>query len=173
MYNMLIQGFANGMTGFEIYAAIGMYDMDLWLAMRNAIEVMVPHEDLICDGAPGPLSTFSETATAAVVSAMAEQDGSGLLIASSTIPHGLPTSWTATVHGADASWLLCDVVTLKSTAVSSGGAVTWAHPAEAGSVLVMSKATPCHSAKQARKTDDEATGSAKGKIHRVGPKFAS
>lgn len=160
MFNMLIQGFANGMTGFNVYTSLGMYDMDLWLAMRDAISVVTPYEDLLCDGTPTSLSTFSETTAAAVVSAMAEQDGSGLLIASSTVPHGLPTSWTATVHGADASWLLCDVATLKSATVSTGGAVKWAHPAESGSVLVMSKATPCHSSKQAQKTDDEAPGAA-------------
>jgi hypothetical protein len=160
MFNLLIQGFANGMTGFNVYTSIGMYDMDLWLAMRDAISAVTPYEDLLCDGTPAPVSTFSETAAAAVVSAMAEQDGSRLLIASSTIPHGLPTSWTATVHGADASWLLCDVVTLKSATVSSGGAAKWTHPAEPGSVLVMSKTTPCHSARQAQKTDDDTPGAA-------------
>ena len=102
MYNMLIQGFASGMTGFNVYTSIGMYDMGLWLAMRDAIDVVTPHEDLLCDGAPAALTTFSDTAAVAVVSGMAAKDGS-LLIASSTIPHGSATSWTATVSGADAS----------------------------------------------------------------------
>lgn len=157
MYNILIQGFANGMTGFNVYTSIGMYDMDLWLAMRDAIHVMTAHEDLLCDGAPASLTTFTDTADPAVVSGMMQKDGSALIIASSTVPHGQATSWTATVAGADASWLLCDVVTLKSVSVSSSGSAKWTSPAEKGTVLFMSKTTPCHSQKSSLKTDDESS----------------
>lgn len=136
--------------------------MDLWLAMRDAIHVMTAHEDLLCDGAPASLTTFTDTADPAVVSGMMKRDGSALIIASSTVPHGKATSWTATVPGADASWLLCDVVTLKSVTVSSSGSAKWTSLAEEGTVLFMSKATPCHSQQNSMKTDDESSSDISG-----------
>ena len=144
MFNMLIQGFASGMTGFNVYTSDGMYDMALWLAMRDAIAAVTPHEDLLCDGAPAPNATFSGVAATAVVSAMKAKDGSALLIASSTIPHGLATSFTVQADGADASWRLCDVSTLKSIDASSSGSASWKDEAEDGSVLLFAKQTPCH-----------------------------
>jgi hypothetical protein len=57
MYNMLIQLFANGATGFNMYIDDITYDMAklaIWLAMRGAISQMLkcPFEDLIMDGVP-------------------------------------------------------------------------------------------------------------------------
>lgn len=144
MFNILIQGFASGMTGFNVFASDGMYDMALWLAMRDAIAAVTPHEDLLCDGAPAPNTTLSSVASTAVVSAMQAKDGSALLIASSTVPHGLATSFTAHAAGADANWMLCDVVTLKFVGASSSGSASWKSEAEDGSVLLFAKETPCH-----------------------------
>ena len=124
---------------------IGMYDMDLWLAMRDAIAVMTPHEDLLCDGAPASNTTFTDVAEAAVVSGMQSKDGTELLIASSTVPHGLASSFSAHAVGADKSWLLCNLLTLKSAGVSSTGTALWRNPVETGSVYLMGKQTPCHS----------------------------
>ena len=118
--------------------------MALWLAMRDAIAAVTPHEDLLCDGAPAPNTTISSVASTAVVSAMIAKDGNALLVASSTIPHGLTTSFTAQTAGADASWALCDVVTLKSVGASSSGSASWQSEAEDGSVLLFAKQTPCH-----------------------------
>ena len=121
-----------------------MYDMALWLAMRDAIAAVTPHEDLLCDGGPAPNTTFSSVASTAVVSAMKAKDGGALLIASSTIPHGLATSFTVQAAGADASWKLCDVVTQKSVDASASGSASWKSEAEDGSVLLFAKQTPCH-----------------------------
>ncbi len=133
--------------------------MDLWLAMRDAIHVMTTYEDIICDGAPSSGTTFTDTADPAVVSGMVDKDGSALIIASSTVPHGQATSWTATVQGADASWLLCDVVALTSVPVSSSGSAKWTNLAEEGSVLLMSKTTPCHPLKRSKTDDESSSGS--------------
>jgi hypothetical protein len=117
-----------------------MFDMALWLAMRDAIALVTPREDLIMDGIPAPEGTFNDVAPAAVVSAMISADG--VLIASSTIPTGLPTKFTVkTTAGAD--WLLCDLSTRKSVAAKLGAA-TWSAAAETGSVLLFGSKTPCH-----------------------------
>jgi len=67
-----------------------------------------------------------------------------LLIASSTVPHGLPTAFTVAAHDATASWRLCDVHTNRSAPVSANGEVTWSSSAEDGSVLLLGAQTPCH-----------------------------
>ena len=149
--------------------------MSLWLAMRDAIDIVTPYEDIIMDGVPAPDGTFTNVAATAVVSAMqgsakrsrsnnstkvhsasrdsGEASGEGhvesgisaaLLIASSTIPNGLATDFTVTVPGASASWLLCDVATGKSVAVSADGVAHWQAETEHGSVLLMAASTPCH-----------------------------
>ena len=119
-----------------------MYDMAIWLAMRDAIALVTPHEDLIMDGVPAPVAALSEVATTAVVSAMSTS--TGLLIASSTVPHGLPTAFTVT-HAAAASsrWLLCDLASLKSVAPTAGAA-KWVSDADDGTVLLFAATTPCH-----------------------------
>lgn len=145
-FNMLIQCFANGATGFNVYTSIGVYDMSIWLAMRNAIALVTPYEDIIMDGTPVASTTFTEVAETAVVSAMVST-GQGMLIASSTLPHGMQTSFTVTGSHAlavAADWLLCDLATLKSVAPSSDGAVTWSAESENGSVLLLAQHTPCH-----------------------------
>ena len=159
MFNRLLHTFMNGATGFNIYVDFGVYDMALWLAMRDVIDIVTPYEDLIMDGAPAPTTMFSNVAAIALVSAMAENpDGSGsLLIASSTIPHGLATIFTVTIHGAKPSWKLCDLKTNKSVAVDTNGAATWSSVTEDGSLLIMSANTPCHASNPENrflKTDD-------------------
>ena len=131
--------------------------MALWLAMRDVIDIITPYEDLLMDGAPAPTTMFSSVAATALVSAMAEHvDGSGsVLIASSTIPHGLPTAFTVTPHGAKPSWKLCDLKTNKSVAVDTTGAATWSSVAEDGSLLILSAKTPCHDSIPSLKTDDD------------------
>jgi hypothetical protein len=120
-------------------------DMALWLAMRDAIALVTPFEDIIMDGVPVPAGTFSTLAPAAVVSAMrGGGGGGGVLIASSTIPQGLPTQFTITVADAGSHWLLCDVATLKFVASANGGAATWSSAAERGTVLLFASDTPCH-----------------------------
>ena len=176
MYNMLIQIFASGATGFNIYTSEGMYgtfrasypfrsrplrssremgaDMALWLAMRDAIAVVTPYEDLIVDGVPAPDGVFTHESSTALVSSMMSVSSSKtcgpgtLLIASSTIPAGLPTAFTVTLPvlgGGKISpgWLLCDLVTLKSVA-PTGKSATWKSDNERGSVLLFGEKTPCH-----------------------------
>eukprot|EP00040_Diaphanoeca_grandis_P028166 m.161880 g.161880 ORF g.161880 m.161880 type:complete len:971 (-) comp31257_c0_seq1:282-3194(-) len=144
MYNVLIQAFANGATGFNVYTTEGMYDMALWLAMRDAIAIVTPHEDVVCDGAPIESDMFTAVAATAVVSGMQSAKGDAVLIASSTIPHGLPTAFTVRATHADDTWVLCDCKTLKSSPVSASGFVQWTSEREMGTVLLMAKITPCH-----------------------------
>lgn len=123
----------------------GMYDMGLWLAMRDAIAVVTPYEDLLVDGAPADLGTFSGVDSNAVVSAMEGPDGA-LLIASSTLPAGLPTSFTVHAKAAvGATWSLCDLGTRKSVPVPASGTVAWHVESEGGTVLLLAATTPCHS----------------------------
>lgn len=144
MFNILIQAFGSGATGFNIYTTEGMYDMALWLAMRDAIAIATPHEDLLCDGTPASAGTFVDVAPSAVLSAMKEATGGALLIASSTMPHGLATEFSVVAEGANVDWLLCDCGTLVSSNVSAGGVAHWRTPQEDGSVLLMASLTPCH-----------------------------
>ena len=129
-------------------------DMALWLAMRDAIAVVTPYEDLIVDGVPAPDGVFTHESSPALVSSMMSVSSSKtygpgtLLIASSTIPAGLPTAFTVTLPalgGGQISpgWLLCDLVTLKSVA-PTGKSATWKSDNERGSVLLFGEKTPCH-----------------------------
>ena len=133
-----------GATGFNVYTSIGMYDGALWLGMRDAIAAVAPYEDLICDGKPAKMEAFFGVADTAVVSGMEDAFAGSMLIASSTIPHGLPTHWSVQSALADASWKLCDVATLAAVSASSTGAAKWSAKVEEGSVLVFGPATPCH-----------------------------
>lgn len=147
MRNMLIQSFANGATGFNMYTSLGMYDGALWLGIRDAIAAVTPYEDLICDGKPASNETFFGVADTAVVSAMEDAYGSytgTMLIASSTIPHGEPTSWNVRSPRADSTWKLCNVATLAATQASSSGSAMYMAHVEEGSVLVFGPTTPCH-----------------------------
>lgn len=115
--------------------------------MRDAIAAVAPYEDLICDGKPADSAAFSNVANTAVVSGMEDGFEGNMLIASSTIPHGLPTHLTVHSARADASWKLCDVTNLigqGGVSASSTGTVTWATKAEEGTVLVFGPSTPCH-----------------------------
>ena len=120
--------------------------MSIWLAMRDAIALVTPYEDLIMDGVPAPVSAFSKVAVSAVVSAMVSGGSDGtMLMASSTIPTGVDTAFTVTTTSADtAGWLLCNLSTLKSVATTAGGGATWSSSAEQGSMLVFGSKTPCH-----------------------------
>lgn len=115
--------------------------------MRDSIALVTPFEDIIMDGTPAASATFSKVTETAVVSAMV-LNGQGMLIASSTLPHGVQTSFTVTApsHVLDVAsdWLLCDLATLKSVAPSSDGAAAWATESENGSVLLLAQHTPCH-----------------------------
>jgi hypothetical protein len=146
MFNLLIQAFANGATGFNVFDTQVMHDMALWLAMRDAIALVTPFEDLICDGTPlNPLDhgdTFKDTAPSAVVSAMVGHQGS-LLIASSTIPHGTATHFSIHVVTATPSWILCDLMTNETSATPA----TWSTQSEGGALLLYGPATPCHDKK--------------------------
>ena len=143
MFNILIQMFANGATGFNMFQTLGMYDGALWLSMRDAIAAVTPFEDLLCDGEPASPGALQLGGAHAVVSAM--RDGAGtLLIASSTTPAGLATAWVVRSANASESWKLCDVLTLRAVAASSGGSASWSSAAENGTVLAFGPATPCH-----------------------------
>jgi hypothetical protein len=131
-------------SGFNMYVSFGCYDMGLWLAFRDAIDLVTPYEDIVMDGVPAPESTFRNVSTDAVVSGMVV-GGDGMLIASSTVPHGLPTAFTVVAMGATVSWMLCDLQTNRSMPVSSEGEVAWASTVESGSLLVLGPKTPCHS----------------------------
>lgn len=118
--------------------------MGLWLAMRDAIAIVTPYEDLLFDGVPAPQDTFGNVAATAVVSGMVGPTAtSGLLIASSTIPSGLPTHFTVTASGADATWRLCNVATGMSVG-AVGKVASWTSESEPGSVFLFGAATPCH-----------------------------
>ena len=151
-----------GATGFSVYPSIGIFDMSLWLAMRDVIELVTPYEDLLCDGAPAtttdvfPLNCQNNQAEAcdnAVVSAMAATCDCpcpcappAYLIGSSTIPLGRATQWSvrAPVGQRDGGWRLCDLATNKSVlANGSSGIAVWESHAEDGSVLLFSSTTPC------------------------------
>ena len=147
LFNALLQVFASGATGFHLYTHNGFVDMSMWLAVREAIAMVTPYEDVIMDGTPAPDGTFSNVAPAAVLSAMTDTANAGmLLIASSTMPYGRATAFTvATPHAVSGGgWLLCDLSTNKSVAAGSDGSATWSSAAEKGSVLVFGAKTQCH-----------------------------
>eukprot|EP01043_Picozoa_sp_COSAG02_P097474 COSAG02_NODE_33691_length_496_cov_0.863980_1_plen_119_part_10 len=119
-----------------MYVSFGVYDMALWIAFRNAIDLLTPYEDIVMDGVTADASTFTQVSRRAFVSAM--QESGNMLIASSTVPHGQPTSFTIVARGATAAWLLCDLQTNRSVPVSASGHVSWSSSAEDGSVLILS-----------------------------------
>ena len=143
MFNSLIQLFANGATGFNMYTSDGFVDMQLWLAVRDVVELVVPFEDLLMDGSPAPPDTFFGVAASAVVGAMADSAGT-LLVASSTLPHGAPTQFSLRAARATAAWRLCDLRTKRSVAASASGVAVWQAAAELGTLLTFGPATPCH-----------------------------
>ena len=115
-----------------------------WLAIRDAIELVTPYEDLICDGFPAPRGTLHSLSSSAVVNAMVDDNDGTLLIASSTMPAGVTSSFVVQSAKADDSWLLCDLVTKRSVVVSASGKAVWASKNELGSILVFGPATICH-----------------------------
>jgi hypothetical protein len=144
LYNALLQVFASGATGFHLYTHDGFVDMSMWLAVRDAIAMVTPYEDIIMDGTPAPDGTFTNVAPAAVLSAMITAGDGMLLIASSTMPYGRATEFTVATPHALSSWLLCDLSTNESVAAGSDGSATWSSAAENGSILVFGAKTRCH-----------------------------
>ena len=138
LFNTLIQAFASGATGFNVFDDDGVYDMAIWLAFRDAVALVAPHEDLIMDGFPAPNGTFSQVAPGAVVSAMQAADGSAMLIASSTVPPGRPTSFAVSMPSA-AGGTLCDLRTRRCVPVPADGEAPWSCEAEGGAVLLLAK----------------------------------
>jgi hypothetical protein len=149
MFNLLIQLFASGATGFNVYTDYGTYTMDIWLAFRDAIALVTPYEGLIMDGAPvaadkGAITVSSSASRGAVVSGMEDLETHTMLIASSITPYGDATSFSIASSYANASWRLCDLATGVSKSASASGVVEWSSEAENGSVLVLGAHTPCH-----------------------------
>lgn len=140
MFNTLIQVFCAGATGFNMFDNDGVYDMGLWVAMRDAISLVAPHEDILMDGVPAATSTITNVSSNAIVSAMISADGASILIASSTVPPGRPTSFT--VHAPQRSSWLCDLTTNKSISIENG-AITWSSTRETGTVLLLSQNAAC------------------------------
>lgn len=129
-----------------MYVNFGLYDMALWLAFRDVIDLVTPYEDIVMDGAPAPSSAFSKLSGDALLSAMVDPaKGGRMLIASSTIPHGLPSSFTVVAEGATPAWMLCNVMTNHSVRVAVGGEASWDSRAEFGSLFLLGPKTPCHS----------------------------
>ena len=154
MFNILIQIFASGATGFQVYTDYGTYDMDIWLAFRRAIALLAPYEDIICDGQPAPVELLSVQApdsafVVSVVSAMEHASSHAMLIASSTQPYGSPTTFSVRSSHADDSWLLCDLESGRSVPVdATNRTAEWRAEAEGGSVLLFGSKTPCHQLSQ-------------------------
>lgn len=149
LFNSLIHLFCAGATGFNMFDSDGMYDMAMWLAIRDAIALVAPYEDLVLDGRPAPTHTFANVSSSAVVlSAMVSSDGNSMLIASSTVPPGLPAGFTIVPRARAEGLLLCDLETNVSVGEehSSGAGMNfaWFTPAETGSVLLLAAKTPCH-----------------------------
>lgn len=127
----------------------GTFDMEIWLAMRDAIAVVTPFEDLIMDGAPvsNGTITLQDGIQGAVVSGMEDRETHTVLLASSIKPYGSATGFSVTSShaGAGTSWRLCDVQTLKFTqARGAPGVASWSSDGEYGSVLLFGAETPCH-----------------------------
>lgn len=115
-----------------------------WLAIRDAIELVTPYEDLICDGSPAPQGNLHSLSSSAVVNAMVDDNDGTLLIASSTMPAGAASSFVVQSAKGDDSWLLCDLATKRSVVASASGKAVWASENELGSILVFGRATVCH-----------------------------
>jgi hypothetical protein len=163
MYNMLIQTFCSGATGFNMYTDLGTYDMEIWLAMRDAITIVTPFEDVIMDGRPIPSGTITLTlpptktkGVALVVSGMVGQQSEEaeiqggpnsrfILLASSVTPYGFPTGFSVVDPNADNTWRLCDLSSGRFAEASVDGVAEWKSEAEWGSVLLFGASTPCHS----------------------------
>ena len=111
--------------------------------MRDAIAIVTPFEDLHCDGGPAQHGAVTAAAATAVVSAMADGDGR-LLIASSTVLHNLPTTFTVSSPNATESWMICDLSTKRAVQAAAGGSAVWSSKEEGGSVLIFGAETPCH-----------------------------
>jgi hypothetical protein len=117
--NQLFQMYAAGATGFAYYTQTGMYDMGLWLAMRDVFELITPHEGIILDGLPLATGSVHNCSSHAVVNGMQGLDGS-VLIASSSMPPGkaiaacvrLSAGVTALTDG----WRLCDLASNTTVA---------------------------------------------------------
>eukprot|EP01046_Picozoa_sp_COSAG06_P036725 COSAG06_NODE_4078_length_4596_cov_3453.381281_3_plen_254_part_00 len=118
-----------------------------WLAVRDVVELVTPYEDLICDGSPAAEGSLHSLSSSAVVNAMVDGKDGTLLIASSTMPSGVASSFTVESAKADGSWLMCDLTTKRSVAASAGGKATWASGNELGSMLAFGPATACHGAR--------------------------
>ena len=89
------------------------------------------------------------TADPAVVSGMMDNDGSGLIVASSTVPYGQATHWTATMEGVS-SCMVADGVCCKMVdqrynyftfvAFLTGNVVAAYHAVQFGAMCLLAKA---------------------------------
>jgi hypothetical protein len=146
LYNQLIQTYAAGATGFAYYTQTGMYDMGLWLAMRDVVELITPHEGLILDGAPAPDGAIFNSSEHAVVNAMVGRDGS-MLIAASSMPPRREVAACVRSASATKEWQLCDLASntmVGSTTVASVGVICWTSAEESGSLMLFGRNTACH-----------------------------
>ena len=146
--NQLFQLYAAGATGFALYTQSGMYDMGMWLAMRDVFEVIsAPNiESIILDGAPVADGTVCNCNDHAVVNAMMGRDGTDqMLIASSSMPPG--TAINACVRSTvSVDWKLCDLTTngtVPTTIAVNGSSrtatVCWSSEAELGRLLLLTR----------------------------------
>ena len=135
--------------GFNVYTADGFVDMSLWLAFRDAVALVAPHEGLVLDGTPSEEGALFALDPSAVVSAMVAADRGSMLIASSSLPHNRQSGFSVRAPpGTDTThWLLCNLQnTSRSVAAGADGAASWAAKEEAGTLLLFGARTPCHGA---------------------------
>ena len=169
MFNSLLQVMCSGATGFSLYNSDGFVDGSMWLAVRDAVALLTPYEDLIMDGTPTPSGDLFGLSANAVVSGMSAMASSGngtegseggvggaILIASSSLPFGSPSSFsvksaaaaeaaTQPQHGQGASWLLCDLRRpAASVHAGADGVASWSSPVETGTLFLFGPNTPCH-----------------------------
>jgi hypothetical protein len=174
MYNSLLQVLCSGATGFSLYTSDGFVDGSIWLAVRDAVALVTPYEDLLIDGTPTPTGDIFGLSPNAVVSGMSAAASSGgtggsgewgggagtgaILIASSSLPFGTLSTFSVKSAAAAAQqrqhsegggggggWLLCDLErTTVSVEAGADGVASWTSPVENGTLLLFGADTPCH-----------------------------
>jgi hypothetical protein len=143
-----------------MYTSDGFVDGSIWLAVRDAVALVTPMEDLLMDGSPTPTGEIFGLSPNAVVSGMSAATSKGgagaILIASSSLPFGLPSTFSvksaAAAKGAaqqqqvkGGGWLLCDLEhTALSVEAGADGVASWTSPVENGTLLLFGADTPCH-----------------------------
>ena len=156
--NQLLQIYAAGATGFAYYTQSGMYDMGLWLAMRDVFDVISDPgiESIILDGSPVADGTVFNSSEHAVVNAMMGRFS--MLIASSSMPPGeaitacVRTRSSSTTVKIQQDWKLCDLFTNETVPTTTTGevalhygsrngtaSVCWSSAAELGRLLLLTR----------------------------------